>query len=401
MIPADRALRIVRGAVKPRAAEKVLLLDCAGRVLAEDLRARADNPRFDHSSMDGYAVRSRDTAGAARKPVLLRLAGRIEAGDGMPPRLRAGTAVRILTGAPMPRGADAVVMQEHTALAGDQVQVLCAVRPRESVRFAGSDVRRGAPLLSRGRLLGARETALLAGQGFRLVPVVLRPRAAVVSTGSELVADGGPLGFGRIRDANGPGLRAALLRAGALVGAPAVAGDRLPALRRTLRRALAGADLVLVSGGVSVGDKDLTRAVLEGLGVKTRFWRVSIRPGKPLYFGTRGSTAVFGLPGNPVSAWVCFEEFVRPALERMLALPEREPWPLSGRVEADFEAEGRRKHYVFCRARRAAGDWRLRLIPQDSGMTAAACRGSALTAVPLGARRVRAGERLPFRFIDL
>jgi len=403
MICADAALKIIRSAVPPCGVERVPLCESAGRVLADDLPARADNPLFDYSSMDGYAVRARDTTGStSRRPARLKLSGRIEAGEETRLRLRPGEAIRILTGAPMPSGADAVVMQEDVERLEGEIRVKAPFKPRMNVRFRGADIRKGQPLLAKGLALSSRDVALLAGQGFTRVPVAKRPKASVVSTGSELVSAGAALPFGKIRNANGPGLAAALASAGAQVRDWGIVGDDIRELRRVFRRSLFGADILLVSGGVSVGDKDLTRAVLEELGMKTLFWKVSVKPGKPLLFGMRGSTAVFGLPGNPVGAWVCFEEFVRPAIDRMLGRSPNPlgPWHLKGRAENDFEPDGKRRQYVFCRVRQDEGGFLLRLISrQDSGMMGMACRADALALVPEGIRKVRAGESLDFRLI--
>jgi molybdopterin molybdotransferase len=401
LISADEALRIILGAVRPGGAEEIPLARCAGRVLARDLSARIDNPLFDYSSMDGYAVRARDMARASsRRPARLKLVGRIEAGDHARLRLSPGQAIRILTGAPLPLGADAVVMQEDVRQGDGSVDIEISVKAAENVRFAGTDIRKGRPLLPGGQTLGSREVALLAGQGFIKVPVTRRPKASVVVTGSELVAPGASLSFGQIHNGNGPGLAAALAAAGAEVRDRGIARDNPAELRRVFRRALAGADLLLVSGGVSVGDKDLTRAILEELGMKTRFWKVRVKPGKPLLFGTRGATAVFGLPGNPLSAWVCCEEFVRPAVDRMLGRRAGSR-QLKGRVERDFPADGKRRQYAFAQARPQGGGYLLRLLsPQDSGMIHMACRADALALVPEGVLRVRAGDLLDFRFLS-
>ncbi len=404
MISLEAALGIIRSSVPLLGVEKVPLAKAAGRVLVQDLRARTQSPLFDHSSMDGYAVCSRDTARSSiRHPARLELVGRIEAGDAGKLRLERGEAIRILTGAPLPRGADAVVMQELVDARDKEIWLSAPVAARQNVRFAGADVRAGSALLEKGRSLSGREIALLASQGYSRIPVVRQVRASVVVTGSEIKGPQAALRAGQIRNANGPGLAAALGRAGALVRDFGIVPDQPAAMRRVLRRALAGADLLLVSGGVSVGDKDLTRAILEDLGFRTRFWKVAVRPGKPLLFGMKGRTAVFGLPGNPVSAWVCCEEFVRPAMDRMLGrIPSPAGrWPLKGCAENDFHVDSGRRQFAFCRILPGSGEIRLRLIgPHDSGRLAEACRADALALIPAGARQVRAGAILPFRLIE-
>ncbi|MFH1724738.1 MAG: gephyrin-like molybdotransferase Glp [Elusimicrobiota bacterium] len=401
MIPPREALGRIIEAVRPLGSEEVPLAACVGRVLAKDLSASIENPPFDNSSMDGYAVKARDTAEASRlRPVLLGLSGEIPAGHPSASSLPSGKAARILTGAPMPRGADAVVMQEQTDLSDGRVKVFSSVDPKENVRSAGEDVRKGDPLLPAGRTLNPLEVALLASQGVVRVPVARRPRTAIVATGSELVRPAEAPAFGQLRDSNGPCLAAAVRQAGAEPVDHGIVRDRPDLLTDAFAKALDGADLLLVSGGVSVGDYDHTRKVLEELGMKTLFWRVAVKPGKPLLFGMRGSTAVFGLPGNPVSVWVSFEEFVRPAIGKMLGRPAEDRWRFRGKAVNEFRLPPDRQQYLFCRASQEGDDVELRIIrPQGSGMLGMASKANALAMSPPGARQVGIGEILPFRWI--
>ncbi|MFA5138103.1 MAG: gephyrin-like molybdotransferase Glp [Elusimicrobiota bacterium] len=390
MIALDKALSIILRSVPRCGEEEVPVRRCAGRVLRRTLRAREDSPRFDNSSMDGYALRSRDCA--AR----LRLVGSVPAGSARPARLLPGTAVRILTGAPIPPGADAVVKQEDVRAQGGSLVLGSPVPRGENVRRAGEDVRKGQILLEKGRVLGPLETALLSAQGFSRVAVSRRPVVAIVCTGDELRRSAGPLRPGLIRDGNGPGLEAGVLSAGAepLPLGPVRDDGRL--LERAFRRALESADMLLVSGGVSVGDRDLTRATLERLDMRTLFWRVAIKPGKPLLFGMTGRVPVFGLPGNPLSTWIGFEEFVRPALHAMMGRSPERRWENIGLAEKAFPLPADRRQFVFCRARGP------RLEPiegQNSGMISMACRADAVALSPEGADRIRRGDRLRFRWI--
>jgi len=390
MLPLERARSIILRSVPRCGVEEVPVRRCAGRVLRGTLRAREDSPRFDNSSMDGYALRSLDTPGR------LRLAGCVAAGSRNPGRVGPGAAVRVLTGAPLPPGADAVVKQEDVMAEGGALRVDSPVPRGENVRFAGEDIRRGRRLLEDGRLLGPLEISLLSAQGFRRVPVSRSPVVAIACTGDELRASRRPLRLGAIRDGNGPGLAAAALCAGARPFPLGVVRDDEALLACVFRRALRNADMLLVSGGVSVGDRDLTRSALARLGMRTLFWRVAIKPGKPLLFGMAGRVPVFGLPGNPLGTWVGFEEFVRPALHAMMGRPQERRWENIGVAAGGFSLPPDRRQFVFCRARG------LRLAPiegQNSGMLAMACRAHAVALPPRGAGRIRRGDRLRFRWL--
>lgn len=407
MLSVEEALQKVLENVAVLPAERASLERAVGRVLAEDLDVREGLPPFDNSAMDGFAVRSRDLAGAAQgRPIRLRVREVVRAGAGAPAALVAGEAVRIMTGAPVPEGADAVVMKELVIQdGGGWVELGRLPAPGDNIRPRWEDVRPGEPLLPRGRVLRAYEIALLAAQGMAEVPVIGRPSAAVLATGDELVDLREPaLRDGQIRDSNGPALAAALQHWGASVRPLGIAQDDPGLLRAALGRGK-GADLLIVSGGVSVGDFDLTRGLLEEIGMRTVFWKVAMKPGKPLLFGLipgpERVVPVFGLPGNPVSALVCAELFVRPALEMMqgksLAYPS---WHLEGVVANGYRMHDERRHFLFCEAREAAGGFALHIIrPQGSAMVGMACRANALAMAPLGRRELRPGDRVPFRWL--
>ncbi|TBR26423.1 molybdopterin molybdenumtransferase MoeA, partial [bacterium] len=349
MTPFEEALAAVTAAARPLGAEDVLVARALGRVLAEDLSAREDLPSFDNSAMDGYAVRERDLTGASKTaPKSLRVLDTVRAGASPAQSVEPGTAVPIMTGAPLPPGADAIVMRECAQRVNGTVSVLVAPMPGEHVRRAGEDVRRGDPLLAAGTTLRAYEVALLCAQGFGTVRAVRRPRAAVLPTGDEL--------GGALRDSNGPALAALLGRWGADARALPPARDEAAALGDALAAALEGTDLLVVTGGVSAGDFDLTRPALEALGVQVVFHKVAMKPGKPLLFGTLGRTLVFGLPGNPVAALLCAEEFVRPALE---GLQGREGVPpsyhLRGVLTDPYPGAKGRRQYLYCSCRREDG----------------------------------------------
>jgi molybdopterin molybdotransferase len=313
MLPLDEALARLLAHTRPVPSERVSLADAAGRVLAEPrIVAAVDVPPFANASMDGFALRAADAPG------VLRVSGEVAAGAAILPNVEGGMAVRIMTGAPMPPGADAVVPVEDVAESNGVVAIPGAVTSGAYVRAAAHDTRAGDEVGLPGQLSPAR-LAVLASLGIGEVEVRRRPVVAILSTGDELVTPGEALGPGQIPDANGPALAAAVADAG---GEPLLlprAGDDPEAIDRVLRGAAAWADLVVTSGGVSVGRHDHVRAVIER-GGSIDFWRIAVQPGKPLAVGELGGTTVIGLPGNPVSALVTFELFVRPFVRAMLGL---------------------------------------------------------------------------------
>jgi molybdopterin molybdotransferase len=284
------------------------------RVLAPDVRADRDSPPFDKSLRDGFAVRSSDCA-VERE---LRLVEEIAAGTIPRKSISPGECARIFTGAPIPKGADAVVMQEDTQSAGDRIRILdYSAQAGQWIFPRGSEMRAGEVVLAAGTPLGAAAIGLLANVGLAEVLVYPRPRVAVIATGDELVPVNVEPGPGQIRNSNGSMLAAQAHQAGADVRDCGIARDTEAELKAVIGTALAESDVVLLAGGVSAGKLDLVPEVLAQLGVAPHFHKVRMKPGKPLLFGTRGETRVFGLPGNPVSAFVCFELFVRPALEKL------------------------------------------------------------------------------------
>ncbi|WP_439626120.1 molybdopterin molybdotransferase MoeA [Gemmata sp.] len=291
--------------------------DALGRVLAVDVRADADSPPFPKSLRDGYAVRSADCSLPGRE---LRVTSEIAAGVVPTKAVAPGECARIFTGAPMPEGADAVVMQEDTQPAGDAAVRVTdeRVKPGQWVFARGTEMRAGDVVLAAGTALTPAALGVLAGLGLVEAKLFPAPRVFVLPTGNELVEPGRPLRPGQIRNSNGPMLAAQVVRAGGVATHRGIGPDTLPELLKLVGDELDGTDVLLVAGGVSVGKYDLVPAVLGELGVATHVRQVRMKPGKPLLFGSRGGTLVFGLPGNPVSAAVCFELFVRPAL-RVLA----------------------------------------------------------------------------------
>jgi len=309
----DEALERILARVRPLAPVSLDLLDALGLTLAEDVVADRDVPPFRNSAMDGYAVRAADVANA---PAKLRVTGEIAAGVTPTGTVAAGEAMRIMTGAPMPDGADTVVRVEDTDNRTDTVTITAATRRGTSVRAAGEDLKRGETILRSGTTLRAAEIGVLATLGRSTVRVVARPRVAVLSTGDELVELDDELRPGSIRDANRYSLASAARAMGATPVPLGIVRDTADDLRRALRDAAERADVIVTSGGVSVGDHDHVKPVVDELG-SMDFWSIAIRPGRPLAFGEVDRKLIFGLPGNPVSSLLGFELFVRPALLKM------------------------------------------------------------------------------------
>jgi molybdopterin molybdotransferase len=314
----DEARRIVLSAVRPLEAESVPVGAALGRVLARDVAAAGDVPPFPNSAMDGFAV----VAGAAGRRLVV--VGESRAGRPAERPVGEGEAIRISTGAVVPDGADAVVPVEDTAEADGQVQIGVEAVPGANLRGPGEDVRAGDVVLLAGTPLGPAELGVAVAAGLGEVPCARRPRVAVLATGDELVEAGASLGPGQIPNTNGIALAALAARAGGEVVLQAAVADDRQATDAALAGALHAADLVLVSGGVSVGPHDHVKPALAGLGVQQQFWRVALKPGKPTWFGARDDRLVLGLPGNPVSAYVTFVLFAAPALR---ALQCAEPLP--------------------------------------------------------------------------
>jgi molybdopterin molybdotransferase len=329
--------------IAPLGIERVEIMGALGRVLAEPIVARATIPPWPNSSMDGYALRAQDTNG---EPVELAVVGRIIAGA-MPSRaLGAGESMRIFTGAPLPEGADAVVPQEDVAASGDRVTVRGRIAPGAYVRPAGEDVRAGDVVVKPGGVIGAAEVGLLATLGYAQVRVYRRPRVAILSTGNELADLGSQPGPAQIPNTNTYSLMAQVIEAGGEPVNVGVAPDQLEAITERVRWGLAASDVLVTSAGVSVGELDLVREALERGGVELHLWQVSMRPGKPITFGTRGDRPVFGLPGNPVSAMVTFELFVRPALRRMAGAEMIDRPRLRARALERIANPGSRRGYL-------------------------------------------------------
>lgn len=393
---ADARARVI-AAAEALPAETVPLAEALGRTLARDVKAREAIPPFSKATMDGFAVRAADTRAAgprAGRSVSLEVLADLPAGRPSRKTVGPGQAIRIMTGAPLPRGADAVVMVEDTESSGRTVRVRRAVGPGDNIGLAGEDLARGETALPRGTLVGPAEIGMLAAANRVRVPVTRRPKLAVIATGDEIVEPGRPKRRGQVRNANGPALAAMAARAGAEAIYLGIARDHEASLASRLART-GGADVLVLSGGVSVGDYDLVKAGLEASGIETLFWQVRIKPGKPVYFGRRGRRLVFGLPGNPTSALVTFHLFVRPALDRMLGRPE--PGPETATAVLDGTIVLKPGRMQFLRGIVTSSGPCLKVAPyedQRSGVLRSMVHGRVLIVVPADAERIEAGREV-------
>lgn len=397
LISIEEARARVLAEARPLPPETRPLAEALGYVLAENLVAPHDVPPFDNSGMDGYAVRAADLAGAtAERPVRLRVVETIAAGKVAQRTVETGEAARIMTGAPLPPGADAVVQVEATSEVEGEVLVFTPVSPGKNVRPAGDDVRAGDRVLGPGCVLGPAEIGVAASLGFASVRVHRRPRVAVISTGSELVEVDQPLGPGQIRNSNSYALRAQCQQLGVEATAFGIVPDDYEATRQALAEGLKY-DVLLTSGGVSVGRFDFVKEVQDELGVERRLWGVAMKPGKPLAFGVRGSTLVFGLPGNPVSAMVSFELFVRPALLRLMGYSKTTRPTYRAVLEEDLASNDDRVYVVRVRAWRENEVWHVTSTgAQGSGILRSMVGANGLAFIPGGPRGLRAGEEVEF-----
>ncbi|WP_372988145.1 gephyrin-like molybdotransferase Glp [Marinobacter sp.] len=370
--------------------ETVPLTESLGRVLAENLHVPADVPPADNSAVDGYAIRQADLKSGQPIPV----SGRIAAGKAPTP-LAEGTAARIFTGSEIPEGADAVVMQERVEVTDDGILVQAEVARGQNIRGRGQDLKQGDMALVRGTPIRPQEMGLIASMGFGKVSVVARMKVAVLNTGDELLDPGQPLAGGQIYNSNRFTLLGLLAQAGCEVTLCETLKDNREATRETLKRAASEADLVITTGGVSVGEEDHVRAVLEDQG-QLSLWRLAIKPGKPLAFGAIDGTPILGLPGNPATVLVTFLIVGMPYIRKCQG--RHKTWPVGERLPAGFDVESTSIRREFVRARKEVSGGELQIVAypnQSSGVLSSACWAEGLAVVPENTT-VKAGDELTY-----
>ena len=404
MMNVDQALERILATIVPCAAESCSLSQAHGRVLAEAVVAGLNLPPFANSSMDGYAIRADESTLATRdSPISLRVTQDIPAGLFPQIALQTGEAARIMTGAPLPEGADAIIPVEDTNAVWreshpDQIEIYRTVKTGDYVRPIGESIRAGDTVMPAGTLLRAAEIGMLAGLGETHVSVFGRPRVVILGSGNEVAEPGATLAPGQIYDSNGLMLEALVREAGAEAIRLSNARDTLDDLRSLFQKAIAqNPDVIISSAGVSVGAADLTRQVLEELG-EINFWRINLRPGKPLAYGMLGGVPFFGLPGNPVSAYVTFDVMVRPVLLRM---GHRGETMLSGTalVSEAMRSDGRRS-FIRVTLQREGDDWiASETGTQSSGALMSLVMADALMIIPEDVRTVEAGTRLRVKWL--
>ncbi len=402
MISVDEARRIILEAVKPLPPKRLPLRKCIGRVLAENIHADSDIPPFANSAMDGFAVRAGDVADASpEEPALLTVLGDLAAGTVADRTVEPGTAYRIMTGAPLPPGADTVIMVEMTESFDDKVRIMAARPVGANVRAAGEDMQRDARVLDADTVIRPPELGVLATVGISHPLVYPAPRVAILATGSELVEVDAQLGPGQIRNSNGYTLYGQVWNTGATPVPLGTVADDEAETEAKIRGALE-CDVVLTSGGVSVGEYDFVKATHEKLGTEFLFWKINVKPGKPTVFGVNGSTLVFGLPGNPVATMVIFEQFVRPALLKMMGRTQLERWTIDAVADEAFSAKDGKTHFVRAVVRRENGAYHVRSTGgQGSHMISSMAKANAFLVLTPERPEIAPGERVPVQLMDL
>jgi molybdopterin molybdotransferase len=401
MISLEAALSQILAAIRPLGMEKVNLLDALGRVIGEDIVASRPVPPKDNSAMDGYALRSEDIYGASReRPVVLNVIEDIPAGAIPQKRVGQGQAARIMTGAPVPEGADAVTRMEDTEKDAQTVRIFVEVPAGQDIRLAGEDVRPGETVISRGDMIRPAEIGMLAALGRAFISVHQKPLVAILATGNELVdVDENPSPW-QIISSNSYALAAQVLDCGAIPLQIGIAKDTREDLTAKLKSALR-ADLIISSGGVSVGDYDLVKDIMKEVGNRMQFWQVAMRPGKPLAFGALDGVPLFGLPGNPVSSMVSFEQFVRPSILKMMGHRNLFRRTIQAVLTESIDKKKGTRHFI--RARITFEDGRYRAVStgeQGSGILKSMVQANGLIVLPDDAASVKAGAMVTVQLLD-
>ena len=401
MISVENALKQILEVIVPLGQEKVNILDSLGRVIGEDIYANRNIPPRDNSAMDGYALRWKDTRGASREnPIVLNVIENLPAGSIPRKAVGKGESSRIMTGAPIPDGADAVVRVEDTAKHGRRVKIFAQAKDGQDIRLAGEDVRDGELVISRGDIIRPAEIGMLASLSRSFISVYQRAVVAVVATGDELVdIDENPSPW-QIVSSNSYSLAAQIIDCGGIPLQIGIAKDTREDLVAKFKAALR-ADIIVSSGGVSVGDYDLVKDVMKEVGNKMQFWRVAMRPGRPLAFGSMGGVPIFGLPGNPVSSMIAFEQFVRPSILKMMGHKNLFRRTVKAAVREDITKMEGAKHFIRARVECKNGKFTVTSTgDQGSGILKSMVRANGLIILPENSTSVKKGEEVTVQLLD-
>ncbi|MDP2683141.1 MAG: molybdopterin molybdotransferase MoeA [Deltaproteobacteria bacterium] len=406
MISVEAALEIILSGIKPLGMERINILSSLGRVLGEDITASTDNPPWDNSAMDGYALRAIDTKTASKdKPIILKVIEDLPAGYTAKKTIKKGEAIRIMTGAPMPKGADAVLMVEDTEKSEvksqkSEVKIFREAKLGDNIRKAGEDFRKGDIVLTKGISIRPAEIGMLAAVGKPVIYVHQRPKVAVLSTGDELVEIDETPTDGKIRNSNSYAIAAQVKTYGAIPVQLGIARDNKKDLREKLEFGLT-ADCIVSSGGVSVGDFDFVKDVLKEMGSEMRFWKVAMKPGKPLAFGVIGGKPAFGLPGNPISSMVAFEQFAMPAILKMMGKREIFKRVFDALLTKPIKKKPGRVHFVRAALEQKNGQfYAAPLEGQGSGILSSMVKANCLIILPEDAKDIEKDSKVKVQMLD-
>ncbi|HUT84005.1 MAG TPA: gephyrin-like molybdotransferase Glp [Thermodesulfobacteriota bacterium] len=401
MISVEDALRLILDTAPLLGLEKVDILTALGRVIGENIYSPSDIPPFDNSAMDGYAVKSEDTKDASiDHPAVLMVIEDLPAGYVAKGKIKKGEAIRIMTGAPLPEGVDSVVMVEDTEASGDKVKIFNEAETNQHIRKAGEDVKKGELVIPQGTVLRPAAIGMLASLKRSFVSVYQRPLVSILCTGDELVDVDGELKAGQIVSSNSYTLASQVNECGGIPLLLGIARDRKDELEQKFREGLR-ADVIISSAGVSVGDYDLVKGVLKDLGMEMKFWKVAMRPGQPLAFGTIGGKPTFGLPGNPVSSMVSFEQFVRPYLLKMQGHKKIFRPVIEAIWQEGFVKKTERKYLVRCMLSKKEGTYIASSTgEQGSGILKSMVLANGLAIFPEEKEVIKAGEKVKVQLLD-
>ncbi|MBW2594519.1 MAG: molybdopterin molybdotransferase MoeA [Deltaproteobacteria bacterium] len=401
MITVKEALNHILGSISLLGLEKTDILSALGRVIGEDIHAPRDIPPRDNSAMDGYALKSEDTAGAgAENPVILNVIEDIPAGYAPKKTVGLGEAARIMTGAPVPDGADAVVMVEETGSDGNSVRIYAQAAKSQNIRYAGEDVRKEDLVIRAGTLLRPAETGMLSALGRSFVKVYQKPLVALIATGDELVDIDRAASPGKIVSSNSYSLAAQVMECGGIPLQLGIAKDNMDDLTEKFRDAMR-ADIIVSSAGVSVGDYDFVKDVMEDMGIGIEFWQVAQRPGKPTTFGTREGKPVFGLPGNPVSSMITFEQYVRPAILKMTGHENIFRRIIRAKLTEDIKKKKGLRYFIRARVKSQGKEFVAETTgEQGSGILKSMVLANGIIVIPEDADFVKAGSEVTVQLLD-